>query len=159
MDVATDISIYSVKVMAHLYGNLRVENSVVLDLGASIGDSIYYFLTRGASRIIAFEADPVRHARLQAYVQGDYRVEIHREYRGEIIMADVMKMDIEGSERDYLTEELLVSYPQWTVGLHPMFMKYERFLLLEEMLKRHGAYYLGGDGPFERVYSSNPPLP
>ena len=141
-----------------LYGNLRVEGLTVLDLGAANGDTAYFFLSRGAARVITFEAKNELKRSLEAYFHGDYRVESHGAYRGELILADVMKMDIEGSERDYLSEELLNFYPQWTVGLHPTFITENRYAELAGYMTRRGAYYLGKDGPFEELYSTNMPL-
>jgi hypothetical protein len=39
------------------YGCLPVKNKIVLDVGASIGDSSIYFILRGATKVIALEPD------------------------------------------------------------------------------------------------------
>ena len=141
-----------------LYGNLHVEGLTVLDLGAANGDTAYFFLSRGAARVVTFEAKAALRRSLEAYFHGDYRVESHGAFTGRIVEADVMKMDIEGAERKYHSEELLDYYPQWTVGLHPMFIAEKRYVQLVGFLTKRGAYYLGSDGPFEGLYSTNPPL-
>jgi Methyltransferase FkbM domain len=40
------------------YDDLPVKDKVVIDIGASIGDSSIYFAIRGAKKVLAFEPDP-----------------------------------------------------------------------------------------------------
>jgi FkbM family methyltransferase len=40
------------------YSNLNVENRVVVDIGAFVGDSAIYFILRGAKKVIAIEPHP-----------------------------------------------------------------------------------------------------
>lgn len=42
-----------------IYNSLDVRGRVVIDVGASIGDSAIYFAIRGAERVYAFEPDPI----------------------------------------------------------------------------------------------------
>lgn len=51
------------------YGWLPVEDRVVVDIGASIGDSPIYFATRGAKKVIAVESDSTRFKYLEENVK------------------------------------------------------------------------------------------
>lgn len=43
------------------YSNLPVKDSVVLDIGANIGDSAIYFASKGAKKVLAIEPDKMCH--------------------------------------------------------------------------------------------------
>ena len=47
------------------YGKLNFKDETVVDVGANIGDSSIYFISRGASRVIAIEPFPTSYALLE----------------------------------------------------------------------------------------------
>ena len=54
------------------YGCLDVQDKLVIDVGANIGDSAIYFATKGAKKVIAFEPFPAtyRQAKENIYLNG-----------------------------------------------------------------------------------------
>jgi FkbM family methyltransferase len=48
-------TIYSPELCDKMYGYVDVENGIVIDIGAYIGDTALYFIHRGARRVYAFE--------------------------------------------------------------------------------------------------------
>jgi FkbM family methyltransferase len=55
----------------NVYGPLEVRNRVVIDVGASIGDSPIFFVAKGASRVIALEPWPITYRRLVANIEAN----------------------------------------------------------------------------------------
>lgn len=58
------------------YGSLDRRGKVVADVGADIGPSVYYFLSRGAKKVIAFEKKTALREELEGNCAGDERVEV-----------------------------------------------------------------------------------
>jgi hypothetical protein len=84
------------------------KNKVILDLGADYGSTAYYFLLRGASRIIAVEGDPQLGKKLKRNFQEDKRVICvncfidEAKQISDLILRyhpDLIKVDIEGNEK------------------------------------------------------------
>ncbi len=133
------------------YSSLSIKDLIVVDLGADFGSSTYWFLQKGASKVIAFESDSQYNVVLKQLAYGDPRVEVFGEWTGEYIPGDILKMDIEGGER-LLTQELLERYPQFAIAIHHTLPESE-YKRLETMLEAHGGKisYKTGDG-IEVVY-------
>lgn len=51
------------------YESLTVANKIVVDIGASIGDTPIYFAMKGAKKVIAIESDPIRFKYLEENVK------------------------------------------------------------------------------------------
>jgi 16S rRNA A1518/A1519 N6-dimethyltransferase RsmA/KsgA/DIM1 with predicted DNA glycosylase/AP lyase activity len=70
----------------------------VLDLGAGCGETVFFFLNHGASRVIAVEPDPTAIKHLAHNYGRDPRVTIIPE------PVDFIKIDIEGAEKNMIIE-------------------------------------------------------
>jgi hypothetical protein len=98
---------------------IECKKKVVLDIGASSGDTAVYFLKRGASVVYTYETDPKKIKAILAL--NDPRIIFLGQWSGQQPRADVLKMDCEGCEsrlsgQGYL---MLNRYPQWIIGVHP----------------------------------------
>lgn len=88
-----------------VYHSLNVKDRIVIDIGASIGDSAIYFMLNGANHVFGYEINKER------YKQGLYNIRLNgfskditlfnKEYDGNI-RGDVMKVDIDGGEYELL---------------------------------------------------------
>jgi predicted RNA methylase len=93
------------------YSWLPVEGRVVVDVGASVGDSPIYFRRRGARRVLAFEANPISWAfmlwnlRSNAVdgVEPVCRIVRDLDFAEELPSGAVLKMDCEGAEESVLS--------------------------------------------------------
>lgn len=103
---------------------------VVMDIGASDGDTAWYFLTNGAKRVIAVEMDDRFFAQLVHNYTGDSRVvpiqaTLGRGAMLEVLlttfMPDLVKMDCEGGEVGLLDCPVPVirSVKEWIIEVHP----------------------------------------
>jgi len=76
---------------------LPVEKTV-LDLGSGCGETAFFYLNHGASKVICIESDPKALELLKRNFGGDSRVVIVEAH------VDSIKIDIEGSERNMILE-------------------------------------------------------
>ena len=102
------------------------ENKVVFDLGADYGSTAYYFLRKGALRIIAVEGDPQLASKLkfnsqrfkgivpiQTFIDSSEKIEkLICEYH-----PDLVKVDIEGYEK-LLTNIDVTKVKEWLIEAH-----------------------------------------
>ena len=91
------------------YTVIDVKGKTVLDIGADIGTSPFYFLTLGAKSVIAYSNEP------QAIF--DSRIEWRNKWNGEYVEADVLKIDCEGCEC-LLYHEFIEKYNEWYIAIH-----------------------------------------
>ncbi|MCI4330883.1 MAG: FkbM family methyltransferase [Thermoplasmata archaeon] len=56
----------------NVYGPLQVRDRVVIDVGASIGDSPIFFVANGAAKVIALEPWPITFQRLNANIAANH---------------------------------------------------------------------------------------
>ena len=103
------------------------KNKVVLDLGADYGSTAYYFLRRGASKVIAVEGDPKLASKLRLNFQNDERVIpiekfIDSPKKIEMLISqynpDLVKVDIEGAERYILNMANFAQVKEWLIETH-----------------------------------------
>ena len=133
------------------YGRIDYGGKTVLDIGARDGDTAAFFLSRGASSVIAFELDPVSKAKMQERFEAEPRVLMMDAWDGMVVPADVLKMDCEGCERG-LTAEMLSVYPEFVVGLHPDALGPELDRKLQVVIRQAGGSYWGMDAFVSREF-------
>ena len=89
------------------YGNVDYKDRVVMDIGAEIGTTAYFFVTKGAREVIAVEGYEPYFRELIKNINGDSRVKpinlwITSENDFEKLIEkynpDIVKVDIEGAE-------------------------------------------------------------
>jgi len=103
-------------------------NKIVLDLGADYGSTAYYFLRKGAVKVIAVEGDPQLAEKLRRTFQNDKRVICIHSFINETKQIsdlishyhpNLVKMDIEGYEKVIpgLSQEDLKG-TEWLIETH-----------------------------------------
>jgi SAM-dependent methyltransferase len=99
--------------MMHIYGNQDLTGRIVIDAGASVGDTAIYFLTRGAQHVYGFEIDPKHYAMAQSNIKRNNlqdKITIFNEgasaqHINELIRGQTnvfVKLDCEGCEYEVL---------------------------------------------------------
>jgi len=111
------------------WGYVDYEGKTVLDLGADYGSTAYYFLKKGAKKVIAVEGDEILARKLEVNYGEDSRVSCITKWIGnandieQLIKSypcDIAKVDIEGAEI-YLAEvshKALLSVKKWFIETH-----------------------------------------
>lgn len=130
------------------YGQFDYNGKVVLDIGADIGSSALYFLSRGAEYVYLVENDPNFISAYQSLkAAGAYQ---HLKDTSLIASAqiaefksDILKMDCEGCEQMLLTKELLSHFKEWVIGLHKPQLDAYQFEQKQKLLQQAGGKYLG----------------
>ena len=108
------------------YNYINVKGKTVLDIGADVGTSPFYFLTLGAEKVIAYATE-------QQAIK-DKRIEWHNKWNGEYIKADVLKIDCEGCEC-MITEDIIEKYREWYIAIHTFSSCFES---MRDYLVKHG---------------------
>ena len=91
------------------YITIDVKDKIILDIGADVGTSAFYFLTLGAKKIICYS--------LENQKIFDEKIEWHGKWYGEYTYADILKIDCEGCEC-MLTKEIIEKYNEWYIAIH-----------------------------------------
>lgn len=111
------------------YGCLVFEGKIVLDIGADYGSTANFFLSKGATRVIAVESYPPDAAALEEYAEGEPRIiaitkhiNCSEDFK-EILQrhkVDLAKIDCEGCEFYLLGLEnfFFSSIPEYFIELH-----------------------------------------
>lgn len=130
------------------YGSFNFYGKTIVDVGADIGSSAIYFLSKSAKKVYLLENN-------QEYINTYYRLKESSQHpllshttqitAGQLnnIHADILKMDCEGCEQHLLTEPLLKRFPEWVIGLHKPQLNSYQFELKERMLRKAGGRYMG----------------
>jgi precorrin-6B methylase 2 len=117
------------------------ENKVILDLGADYGSTAYYFLRKGASKVIAVDGDPQLASMLkfnsqkfkkivpiQIFIDSSEKIEkLISDYH-----PDLVKVDIEGYEK-LLTNIDVTKVNEWLIEAHSK----ELYLTLVKFYLKH----------------------
>jgi len=101
----------------------------VLDFGADYGSTAYYFLKRGAKKVVAVEGDKTYASKFKRNYGGDSRVVCVEKWIGcprdfeELIRKfplDLAKVDVEGAEKHLVgvQPETLLSINEWLIEVH-----------------------------------------
>jgi hypothetical protein len=102
------------------------ENKVILDLGADYGSTAYYFLRKGASKVIAVEGNPQLASKLKFNSQKFKKIVpienfIDNSEKIENLISDyhpdLAKVDIEGYEK-HLTNIDVTKVKEWLIEAH-----------------------------------------
>ncbi len=109
------------------YSVIDVKGKTVLDIGADIGTSAFYFLSKGATNVIAFSMEPQEIF--------DNRIEWHNQWKGDYIEADILKIDCEGCEC-LLYHEFIEKYQEWYIAIHTFS---NCFFPMKKYLESHGT--------------------
>lgn len=130
-------------------------NKIILDLGADYGSTAYYFLKKGASKVIAVEGDKQLAEKLMRNFQNDRRVICincfitDEEQISDLISSyhpDLIKVDIEGYEKLLLnlSKEDLKEL-EWLIEAHSdeIYESLKRFLLTNGFEIRSYEYVSG----------------
>jgi len=103
------------------------KNKVVLDLGADYGSTAYYFLQKGALKVIAVEGDPNLASKLKANSKRFQKIVpvelfIDNPEKIEKLIShhrpDLVKVDIEGYERLLLNVNNIADVNEWLIEAH-----------------------------------------
>jgi hypothetical protein len=119
------------------------KDKVVLDLGADYGSTAYYFLRKGANKVIAVEGDLELVAKMKLnFKNDDDRVIAIHEFidsssKIENLISsyhpDLVKVDIEGYEK-LLTNIDVTKVKEWLIEAHSK----ELYLMLVKFYLKHG---------------------
>jgi len=118
------------------------ENKVILDLGADYGSTAYYFLRKGASKVIAVEGNPELASKLKFNSQRFKKIVPIENFIGssekiEKLISDyhpdLVKVDIEGYEK-LLTNIDVTKVKEWLIEAHSK----ELYLTLVKFYLKHG---------------------
>ena len=122
------LPLYSNENYDECWGFVSYKNKIVLDLGADYGSTAYYFLKRGAKKVIAVEGDPFYASKLLKNYGMDSRVKCIYKWISspkdieQLIrfQPDMVKVDIEGMEIHIakVRPELLKSVREWLIEVH-----------------------------------------
>ena len=138
------------------YGSINWENKSVLDVGADIGSSAIFFLSRGAKYVYLVEKESAYKATYEELKQkypilkNTYMVSSFGGANSSYF--DVLKMDCEGCELSLLTEELLNKSNEFVIGLHKPQLDNYQFEQKKKLLEKHGGKYLGNVNNGEFVW-------
>jgi len=108
------------------WGFTDFKNKVILDLGTDYGSTAYYFLNKGALKVIAVEGNKYLAERLKLNFKDDPRVvPIYLEIKSgkeieELIDTyhpDIVKVDIEGAEINILSVNIR-KVKEWLIETH-----------------------------------------
>jgi precorrin-6B methylase 2 len=127
-------------------------NKIVLDLGADYGSTAYYFLRKGATKVIAVEGDQQLAEKLRRNFQNDERVICIHGFINEtkqisdLILhhhPNLIKVDIEGNEKLILNlsnEDL--KRVEWLIEAHSdeIYESLKRFFLNNQFKVRSFQY-------------------
>ena len=103
------------------------KNKVILDLGADYGSTAYYFLRKGASKVVAVEGDTVLASKLktnskkfdkivpiETFIDSSEKIEkLISHYH-----PDLVKVDIEGYEKLLLNVYNIANVNEWLIEAH-----------------------------------------
>jgi len=113
------------------YGNVDYRDKIVMDIGAEIGTTAYFFLTKGAREVIAVEGYEPYFKELVKNIDRDNRVKpiklwITSENDFEKLIEkhnpDIVKVDIEGAEISLIkvSPEVLSKPSVWIIETHSL---------------------------------------
>ena len=129
------------------YGSIDWRGKSVLDIGADIGSSAIFFLSRGAKYVYLVEKEPAYRETYESIKQkhpilkNTYMVSSLEPANSSYF--DVLKMDCEGCELSLLTEELLNKSNEFVIGLHKPQLDDYQFEQKKRLLEKHGGKYFG----------------
>ena len=129
------------------YGSINWENKSVLDIGADIGSSAIFFLSRGAKYVYLVEKEQA-YKKTYEELKQKYPILKNTYMVSSLVSAnssyfDVLKMDCEGCELSLLTEELLNKSNEFVIGLHKPQLDDYQFEQKKRLLEKHGGKYFG----------------
>ena len=107
---------------------LDVKGKTVIDIGADYGSTAYYFMSKGAIRVICVEGNPTLYRQLQANMRFlPNCVSVYRNIQSPADFTDILrntaetvKVDVEGAEKHLLQVEpsLLQQHYEWIIEMH-----------------------------------------
>jgi len=111
------------------WGNTSYLGKTILDLGADYGSTAYYFLKKGAKKIVAVEGDTSLALKLARNYGKDPKVTCVQKWISnardieeliESYPSDMVKVDIEGAEKHIanISLETLLSVKEWLIEVH-----------------------------------------
>ena len=129
------------------YGSINWEGKSVLDIGADIGSSAIFFLSRGAKYVYLVEKEQA-YKKTYEELKQKYPILKNTYMVSSLVSAnssyfDALKMDCEGCELSLLTEELLNKSNEFVVGLHKPQLDDYQFEQKKKLLEKHGGKYFG----------------
>lgn len=138
------------------YGCLDVKGKTVVDLGCDVGSTAYYFLRKGAGRVIMIDNSMyAHHVYLTKVLHSEFapvfsRCEFHTKFSFQ--KGDVLKCDCEGGEA-MLTKDYLDSFRSWLVAIHEMPLSIQEFERVENMCRAAGGKFQRITPGFEHIYA------
>lgn len=131
------------------YGRLNYKGKVVLDIGADIGSSALYFISKGARRVAIIENNPEYneiYRKLKKEMPEMAKVELINREDVWKVDADILKMDCEGCEVQFLSEDNIKNlkrYGQFAIALHRHTIGDIKFNQLFNTLGSYKGFYFG----------------
>ena len=119
------------------------KNKIVLDLGADHGSTAYYFLRKGAAKVVAVEGDPQLASKLRFNSQRFKKIVpienfIDSSEKIEKLISDynpdIVKVDIEGYEKLVLEVHDIGNVNEWLIEAHTN----ELYIALVKFFLKHG---------------------
>lgn len=138
------------------YGAIDVKGKVVVDYGSDVGSTAYYFLNKGAKRVIMIDNNPYAyHVYLTKVLHSKFakefaeKTEFHKKF--DFQKGDVLKSDCEGGEI-LLTKDYLNSFQSWVVAVHQKALPKKDFARLQKICLSSGGELKMITGGFEYIY-------
>lgn len=107
---------------------VNVQGKTVIDFGADYGSTAYYFIRKGAIRVVCVEGNPALYRQLEANMRFlPNCVAVYRNIQSPDDFAQVLantaetvKVDVEGAEKHLLKvhPSLLQQHYEWIIELH-----------------------------------------
>jgi predicted RNA methylase len=107
---------------------INVQGKTIIDFGADYGSTAYYFMRKGALRVICVEGNPTLYRQLQANMRflpncvAVYKnIESPDDFSQVLVnTAETVKIDIEGAEKHLMEVQpsLLQQHYEWIIELH-----------------------------------------
>jgi predicted RNA methylase len=107
---------------------VNVEGKTVIDVGADYGSTAYYFLQKGAVRVVCVEGNPALYKQLEANMRFlPNCVAVYKNIESPVDFTDILKntaetvkVDVEGAEKHLLkvAPSLLQQHYEWIIEMH-----------------------------------------
>jgi predicted nicotinamide N-methyase len=120
---------------------ISFNSKTILDIGANHGSTAYFFLRKGASKIIAVEGDPKLASELCRNFGKNKKIICRKKWISsgkdfdDLVNAyhpDVVKVDIEGAEKHLSDSTILPKVKEWLVETHSEDLHQQTVTLLKQ---------------------------
>lgn len=109
---------------------IEVKGKTVIDIGADYGSTAFYFMKKGALRVVCVEGNPALFKHLQANMRflpncvAVYKHLLSASDFADVLQypAEIVKVDVEGAEKHLLNVDptVLQQHYEWIMEIHRM---------------------------------------